>query len=155
MKCSSSATFICNHALLPQLKADRSMFCTYSLTMEGAHLTYYRHIQSPGPLPLASDLQVRRLSYSTSGFQRDRASLCTMPHIAAVEGEGPQQPLSWLSHPNGPTAPCCYRFSVPRNLTCRRQFFFRDMAFVQEIPAVTYSTPIKVSTMIMLCLSDC
>jgi hypothetical protein len=37
MKCSSSAspaTVICNHVLLPQLKADRSLFCTYFLTME-------------------------------------------------------------------------------------------------------------------------
>ena len=154
--CSSSATVLCNHALFLQCKVDGFTFYTLSLTMERAHQTYYKHsIQIHNSPPLICKLDVCHLV--SSGTR----ALCQIFHIAAVE-EDLLKRGSWQFHPKIKSATsyeCPHSAAAcllyPESPPAITKTFSESMAFVNNILAVTYSTPVKVIAMFISCLFHC
>ena len=172
--CSSSVTVFCIHVLFLQLEADRFTFCTYSPTMEGTSansldlLQAYTKSWPSTPSLLFSFIKwfarwMPVILYNSQCLVSSATrALSTMPCIAVVKGEELLKRDSWQYHPNNKsTTPhkCLYCTATcllyPESWPAVVKSFSESMAFVYEVSAVTYSTPIKVSTMIISCLSNC
>ena len=156
---SSSVTALCNHALLLQLKEVDSLsvclffeYFLFKLSLISLELLQAKVIHKVDVCQCLVSSEIRALH------------CCNRRRRTSEEGKLGVPPKQQVNHSSPMPALCCSvcLFAAQpglgpriRVLTCCwpvADSFSETMEFVYEIPVVTYSTPVKVSTIIILCL---